>query len=271
MPSSKKKTFSVCISLHTLVISEQQPLVTGGVYNNTRYDAYAQEGPPTYDYNQHAVDWENESNAWQDTLTSISTPLQDQQDNTNTASTPQADSLQPEDPNRIQTKCCNTFCQSILDIYKNWIHCRWYKQKFTFSAQDDAWEYSWTRRTGIPLAYFEAWWEALRTVPYTGDADVRLIMDPNNFDGSKLMHMVAAKRRTNFCTAFRRNDCFCRASIVCILRLRSWTWSLMHNLSLKIWERVFVSVPHDDCRVTKFVCLPQPSAELLYLGNDFHV
>lgn len=144
-----------------------------------------------------AADGDNESNAWQvsrsivrscgsvfagsliETLTSTSTLLQDQLDDTNTVSTLQADSLQPEDPNCIQTQSYNAFCQSILDTCINRAHRLWYEQKFTFSAHDDAWEYSWTRRTGIPLAYFEARWEALRIVPYTGDANVKLAMDPN--------------------------------------------------------------------------------------------
>ncbi|KAI3141815.1 hypothetical protein DTO012A7_5040 [Penicillium roqueforti] len=56
------------------------------------------------------------------------------------------------------------------------------RQCFTFSAQDDRWKYSWTGRTGIPLAHFECRWKQMKPYPYTGPEDIRALrnQDPGN-------------------------------------------------------------------------------------------
>ncbi|CAM1507528.1 Fc.00g071690.m01.CDS01 [Cosmosporella sp. VM-42] len=97
----------------------------------------------------------------------------------------QPDSLQPDEPNPLQTMTYNAFCQSILNTCRDEVHRLWYEQQFTFSAQDDAWDYSWPGRTGIPLGYFEQRWNALPTFPYDGSSDssqtkLHLDPDPNN-------------------------------------------------------------------------------------------
>lgn len=78
-----------------------------------------------------------------------------------------AGQLLPEEPNQEQVKSHNAFCHAILDSCKR-IHRLWDDQTFTFSAQEDEWEHSWTGRTGIPLAYFEQRWNKLVDYPYTG-------------------------------------------------------------------------------------------------------
>jgi hypothetical protein len=52
-------------------------------------------------------------------------------------------------------------------------------QTFTFSAQSDKWEDSWTRRSGIPISHFEGRWNALARVPYTGSLEEKMNIDPN--------------------------------------------------------------------------------------------
>jgi len=89
------------------------------------------------------------------TLSSVSSPLLD-----NPAFEP-ADSmetLQPDNPTQSQTESYNQFRRSILEVCGARVHRLWAEQRFTFSAQNDDWEYSWTARTGIPLARLEERW-----------------------------------------------------------------------------------------------------------------
>lgn len=86
--------------------------------------------------------------------------------------------LQPRDPDEQQTQTYNAFCHSILETCQG-IYRLWSQQSFSFSAQDDMWEYSWTGRTGIPLAHFEQRWNNLPTVPYTGPAELKAQRDPD--------------------------------------------------------------------------------------------
>lgn len=114
------------------------------------------------------------------TLSSATSPLLYAPESSN-ASNPL--SLQPEEPNDQQTLSYNSFCQSVLDTCQNSVTrlcCD--KQFFTFSAQDDRWEYSWTGRTGIPLAHFERRCKQKMPYPYTVPEDIRL--HRNQFPGN---------------------------------------------------------------------------------------
>ncbi|KAK3360824.1 hypothetical protein B0T24DRAFT_123681 [Lasiosphaeria ovina] len=79
--------------------------------------------------------------------------------------------LQPTEPTEMQTKTYNEFCRSIKDVLGARGFSRILSRNFTFSAQNDNWEYSWTRRSGIPLAHFGQRWEALPTYPHQPDAN----------------------------------------------------------------------------------------------------
>ncbi|KAE8156643.1 hypothetical protein BDV40DRAFT_280537 [Aspergillus tamarii] len=86
--------------------------------------------------------------------------------------------LQPEEPSSEQTLTYNAFCHEIWRTCANQINQLWTSQSFTFSAQDDQWEYSWTGRTGIPLMEFEQRWNRLVTYPYTGPENLRAERNP---------------------------------------------------------------------------------------------
>jgi hypothetical protein len=111
------------------------------------------------------------------TLTSRTSPLLD-----DGAGGADEESLQPEEPTLQQTETYNEFCRSILDVCRNQVTTLWDNQTFTFSAQNDSWDDSWTGRTGIPLTHFEDRWRALEVVPYTGPAGDKLAVDthPSN-------------------------------------------------------------------------------------------
>ncbi|KAK3348584.1 hypothetical protein B0T25DRAFT_503297 [Lasiosphaeria hispida] len=81
--------------------------------------------------------------------------------------------LQPEEPTEMQAETYNEFCRSITDVLGGRGFSRILSKDFSFSAQDDKWEYSWTRRSGIPLAHFRERWEKLSTYPHqpSGDND----------------------------------------------------------------------------------------------------
>ncbi|KAF3060565.1 hypothetical protein CFAM422_011135 [Trichoderma lentiforme] len=117
-----------------------------------------------------------------DTLTSTASPLLQHVDgaatNNDTANKEPSD-LQPRNPNQQQTLTYNAFCQSILDTCRDKVHRLWREQGFTFSAQGDEWEHSWTGRSGIPLTHFEQRWNALAVYPYTGSLKRKLDMDPD--------------------------------------------------------------------------------------------
>ncbi|KAK3357625.1 hypothetical protein B0T25DRAFT_622373 [Lasiosphaeria hispida] len=74
-------------------------------------------------------------------------------------------SLQPEEPTKQQTETYNEFCRAITSSLQLGSEPRIFGEHFHFSAHDDEWEWSWTRRTGIPLAYFEERWNQLETIP----------------------------------------------------------------------------------------------------------
>ncbi|KAJ5513314.1 hypothetical protein N7463_002866 [Penicillium fimorum] len=91
--------------------------------------------------------------------------------------------LQPDSPSQRQTLTYNAFCDSVWRICENRVTRLWSFQNFRFSAQDDAWEFSWTGRTGIPLTHFENRWNLLTSYPYSGPSDIRALRnpDPKNF------------------------------------------------------------------------------------------
>ena len=113
------------------------------------------------------------------TLSSVTSPLLDPHHSSQSSD---QGTLQPDEPTDEQTLSYNSFCLSVLDTCQNKVTRFGSSQYFTFSAQDDAWEYSWTGRTGIPLAHFQARWNALKIHPYTGPEDVRALRntDPQN-------------------------------------------------------------------------------------------
>lgn len=117
-----------------------------------------------------------------DTLTSTASPLLKHVDDgpatTNDTANKEPSDLQPKYPNQQQTLTYNAFCQSILDTCRDKVHRLWREQKFTFSAQGDEWEHSWTGRSGIPLTHFEQRWNVLAVCPYTGSIERKLEMDP---------------------------------------------------------------------------------------------
>ncbi|CAI7598210.1 unnamed protein product [Penicillium pancosmium] len=81
--------------------------------------------------------------------------------------------IQPKEPTDEQTLAYDAFRQSVLDACQNTATRLSSSsfQHFTFSAHNDDWEYSWTGRTGIPLAQFEERWKRLKTHLYTGSED----------------------------------------------------------------------------------------------------
>ncbi|KAK3360691.1 hypothetical protein B0T25DRAFT_621586 [Lasiosphaeria hispida] len=98
-------------------------------------------------------------------LTEASTPLL-ASDAGSQEATAEADmSLQPEEPTKQQTETYNEFCRTITTTLQPEWEFRIFGEDFHFSAQNDEWEWSWTRRTGIPLAYFEERWNQLETIP----------------------------------------------------------------------------------------------------------
>jgi hypothetical protein len=114
-----------------------------------------------------------------ETLSSATTPLINELDGVVSAAEDSRSSLQPPDPSLQQTETYNAFCHSILEVCENHVHRLWEQQAFTFSAQNDEWENSWTGRTGIPLAYFEQRWNNLSTFPYSGPDEMKAAKDPS--------------------------------------------------------------------------------------------
>ncbi|KAE8147221.1 hypothetical protein BDV25DRAFT_132258 [Aspergillus avenaceus] len=110
-----------------------------------------------------------------ESLSSATSPLLD---NPQRSASP----LQPEEPTKQQVMTYNSFCSSIWEVCQARVHRLWESQNFTFSAQDDQWEYSWMGRTGIPLREFGERWEYLTSVPYTGPADVRNFRNPSPYN-----------------------------------------------------------------------------------------
>ncbi|KAJ5222803.1 uncharacterized protein N7469_009043 [Penicillium citrinum] len=114
-----------------------------------------------------------------ETLSSATSPLLDAYELSDASN---ESTLQPDTPTEHQTLTYNAFCQSVLDTCQNSVTRLAEFQNFSFSAQNDDWEYSWTGRTGVPLAHFREQWAKLESYPYTGPADLRDNMntDPHN-------------------------------------------------------------------------------------------
>ncbi|KAI1828352.1 hypothetical protein F4861DRAFT_489775 [Xylaria intraflava] len=87
-------------------------------------------------------------------------------------------SLQPESPNNEQTLTYNSFCQAVWDSCKKLTRLYPY-HSFSFCAQQDYWEHSWTGLTGIPVAHYEERWRRLETVSYQGSHERKASMDQN--------------------------------------------------------------------------------------------
>ena len=101
-------------------------------------------------------------------LTKITTPLLPQDYGPEGPPADEDDSLQPSEANEVQTETYNEFCRAVvtaIDTDTDW-HSALFTQ-FTFSAQDDQWEYSWSRRSGLPLARFKERWHQLPVYPAT--------------------------------------------------------------------------------------------------------
>jgi hypothetical protein len=113
------------------------------------------------------------------TLSSVTSPLLDPRQSSQSSDD---ETLHPDEPTDQQTLTYNSLCRSVLDTCQNKVTRFSSNQCFAFSAQDDAWEYSWSGRTGIPLAYFQDRWNALKIHPYTRPEDVHAIrnQDPQN-------------------------------------------------------------------------------------------
>jgi hypothetical protein len=73
--------------------------------------------------------------------------------------------LQPDEPTEIQTETYNEFCRSVTTVLKARGISGSQTDAFCFSAQDDRWTFSWSRRTAIPLARFKERWDNLPTYP----------------------------------------------------------------------------------------------------------
>ncbi|KGO66075.1 hypothetical protein PITC_056090 [Penicillium italicum] len=113
-----------------------------------------------------------------ETLSSATSPLLEEP-GVDTSPSDTQQSLQPDNPNNLQTLSYNSFCNSVWSTCEDRITRLWSFQKFKFSAQDDAWEYSWTGRTGIPLTHFRNRWDGLKSYPYHGPSDIRDLRNPH--------------------------------------------------------------------------------------------
>jgi hypothetical protein len=79
----------------------------------------------------------------------------------------------PEDLDECQALSYNALRDSISRTCDHRETRLWNAQGFSFSAQDDQWDSSWTGRSGMPLSYFERRWETLTPYTYTGPALIR--------------------------------------------------------------------------------------------------
>jgi hypothetical protein len=114
-----------------------------------------------------------------ETLSSAASPLLEASQGTNPSFLDAAaPTLQPEEPTKRQAMTYNALCHSIWKTCEDRVTTLWDSQAFRFSAQDDAWNYSWTGRTGIPLANFEKRWNTLAIHP-NRPSQARDIMNPN--------------------------------------------------------------------------------------------
>ncbi|KAJ5719790.1 hypothetical protein N7493_007368 [Penicillium malachiteum] len=117
------------------------------------------------------------------TLSSAASPLLDKDEQIHLSITLGPEPfLQPNSPDQSQIIIYNELCRSVWEVCEQRVNRLWDLQGFSFCAQDDAWEYSWTGRTGIPLDSFEKRWNTLTPYAYQGPADVRQVrnVDPRN-------------------------------------------------------------------------------------------
>jgi len=137
------------------------------------------------------------------------------------------ETLQPDSPTQLQTESYNQFCRSILEVCGARVHRLWAKQGFTFSAQNDDWDHSWTARTGIPLARFEERWNRLSKVTYSpepGESHPFCDPDPRNlaFDSS-----TAGPSLFSWIRIYRIHDWF-------LLQFSNTSWQILRiTLSVK--------------------------------------
>ncbi|KAF2808748.1 uncharacterized protein BDZ99DRAFT_571644 [Mytilinidion resinicola] len=64
-----------------------------------------------------------------------------------------------------QFETYQAFTRSTYQLLLNEIDRRGYEHGFVFTAQDDDWEETWGKRTGIPMADFKNRWDSLETWP----------------------------------------------------------------------------------------------------------
>ncbi|KAK4143418.1 uncharacterized protein C8A04DRAFT_12323 [Dichotomopilus funicola] len=142
------------------------------------------------------------------TLSDASTPLLGQG---SSSEAPTGETcLQPEEPTALQTETYNEFCRSITDVLGARGLSGLLSDDFTFSAQDDKWEYSWTRRSGIPLAHFKERWEKLPTYPHQPTADNNQTTPAAHFTGGadantvveEITHATVQSRVTSMAKLF---------------------------------------------------------------------
>jgi hypothetical protein len=96
-----------------------------------------------------------------DTLTSAASPLL-----VDSAASGDAENIQPNDADANQVLSYNSFCQSIIDTCSTRVTRLAPYETFTFSAQSDQFDLSWTKRTGIPLTYFKDRWDSLDFIKF---------------------------------------------------------------------------------------------------------
>ncbi|KAK3338603.1 hypothetical protein B0T25DRAFT_508455 [Lasiosphaeria hispida] len=99
------------------------------------------------------------------TLSGVSTPLLPRDEASAAPETEERLGLQPEDPTEAQTDTYNEFCRTVTTTLGARGISSALLKGFRFSAQNDQWEYTWTRRTAIPLARFRDRWERLPIYP----------------------------------------------------------------------------------------------------------
>lgn len=127
------------------------------------------------------------------TLTGKSTPLLDSQEETSMI----PEELQPLQPSQVQTDTHNEFCRSIWDVCETRIFRLTDRLEFSFSAQDDAWDFSWTGRTGIPLSSFRERWERLPVYSYTGPADAKARLNPSFSESAAYPSRIGSAERAS--------------------------------------------------------------------------
>lgn len=138
--------------------------VPGGIYLNVTAMTAADHKSLSSSWIQSPSIGRHSGSPWAstviDTLLSTSGPFLAQPD-TEEDST----SLQPDNPTEQQMETYNSFCRTVLTTCMKRITRSSNKETFTFSAQDDNWNWPWGQRTGIPFdqQHLRARWDALET------------------------------------------------------------------------------------------------------------